>query len=138
MQVEKGYAELYAWVVFTVLHYKGSFLKLVDMVGAINENVPGCEISLDKGFRFGDVVIPVEMMHSIKSRNQQELERFFIAQPENTLFPSSKILDEKLIRDALTKVEERAHSATMVRREVYAMLSLHLRRCLATPEQMIF
>lgn len=138
MQVEKGYAELYAWVVFTVLHYKGSFLKLADMVGAINESVPGCTVSVDQGFKFGEVVIPVEVMPSLKNRNQAELERYFIAQPESALFPAATVLSLTKVRSVISQVEARAQSCTVTRRHVYDMISLYLRRCLATPEQLVF
>lgn len=140
MQVEKGYAELYAWVVFTVLHYKGSFLKLADMVGAINESVPGCTVSVDKGFKFGDVVIPIEVMPSLKNRNQAELERYIIAQPESALFPNATALNPTTVRAVISHVEVKAQGGTVTRtrRQVYDMISLYLRRCLATPEQLVF
>lgn len=138
MQIERGYADLYAWVMYKVLHQEGEYLKIADVVSAMNEIVPGCRISLDKGFQFGNVSIPREMLSALSKRSLDELEKYMGAQPTDQLFAGvSAITTKNYVQNAIFMTECKIANQPQSLREVYAMVVVYLRRCLASPEDLL-
>lgn len=137
MQIEKGYAELYAWIIHKVLSVRSDFVGMSEIVSSINETVPGVHLELT-AFKFGNLIIPFENFPSLSRKEIDDLERYMLAQSADILFPDKDILSVDYVRKHITFLQQMSASVSRRRTELYGAVCLYLNRCLQSPESFLY